>query len=377
MSHLQLSLESANFRRQKKQGKNSESIKLPFETSRIPIRNYPDHFIGGFPSDNNKSLAHIQRCQEKITENKLFGGPYILEYLNDQRRRCCRPNTIKNNYLNILLFIKYLKQTGHSCFKTINRNDVSGFVEHEQDRGLKPRSICTVLRTLYAFLGYLAEKDVVSADLLKKKLRIKVPEPLPRAIEPEDIRAFLSVIETPRDRAMFLVLLRTGMRIGELLNARVEDVHLNEKKIDIIEAAKTRTGRVVYLSDDAQTALKIWFKQHDPDIPYLFYSQRRNALGYTGARDIFVKYVKKSGLIHKGYTLHCLRHTFASELLNAGMRLECLQHLLGHECIEMTRRYARLTDITRRGEYFKAMDKIEKGAINGSYQCDSELPAVY
>jgi len=377
MNHLQVSLENAKFQHQKKQVKNSETINFPIETRRNLIRNYADHFIEEFPPDNYKSLALIQRCQEKIVENELFGGSYILEYLNDQRRRCCRPSTIKNTYLNILIFIKYLKQAGHSCLKTINRNDMGGFVEHEQDRGLKPRTIRTLLITLYAFLGYLAEKDVVSSDLLKKKLRIRLPEPLPRAIEPEDIRTFLSVIEKPRDRAMFLVLLRTGMRIGELLNTRVADIHLNEKRIDITEASKTRTGRVVYLSDDAQIALKIWLKQHDPDMPYLFYSQWRDAFRYTGARNIFVKYIIKSGLSHKGYTLHCLRHTFASELLNAGMRLECLQHLLGHECIEMTRRYARLTDITRRGEYFKAMDKIEKGAINGSYQCDSELPAVY
>jgi integrase/recombinase XerD len=52
--------------------------------------------------------------------------------------------------------------------------------------------------------------------------------------------------------------------------------------------------------------------------------------------------LNQADLAHKGYTLHCLRHTFASELLNAGMRLECLQQLLGHSSIEMTRRYARL-----------------------------------
>jgi integrase len=74
--------------------------------------------------------------------------------------------------------------------------------------------------------------------------------------------------------------------------------------------------------------------------------------------------------------LHCLRHTFASELLNAGMRLECLQQLLGHENIEMTRRYARLTDNTRREEYFNAMSKIEKGEIHGHYQFDFKLQEI-
>jgi site-specific recombinase XerD len=90
-------------------------------------------------------------------------------------------------------------------------------------------------------------------------------------------------------------------------------------------------------------------------------------LCYTSARNIFVKYIGAARLQDKGYTLHSLRHTFASELLNAGMRLECLQLLLGHREIEMTRRYARLTDKSREEEYFRAMAIIEQGGIDGVY----------
>ena len=81
---------------------------------------------------------------------------------------------------------------------------------------------------------------------------------------------------------------------------------------------------------------------------------------YTTARAGFVKCLEKADLLHKGYSLHCLRHTFATELLNAGMSLPCLQQLLGHSSIQMTLRYARLSDKTREEEYFKAMSRIEK-----------------
>jgi site-specific recombinase XerD len=77
--------------------------------------------------------------------------------------------------------------------------------------------------------------------------------------------------------------------------------------------------------------------------------------------------LSETKLQHKGYTIHSLRHTFTSELLNAGMRLECLQLLMGHSDIEMTRRYARLTDKSCEEEYFRAMGIIELGGIHGAY----------
>jgi integrase len=193
-----------------------------------------------------------------------------------------------------------------------------------------------------------------------------VPNFLPRAIAPGDVRKILAAIKETRDRALVLVLLRTGMRIGELLGLKMRDLDVREKKIHIYEGEKNCLGRVVYLSDDALMALRLWLKKRDKRKEYLFYGLRSN-LCYTAAWNIFTKYLSETRLQHKGYTIHSLRHTFASELLNAGMRLECLQLLLGHSDIEMTRRYARLTDKSREEEYFRAMVIIEQGGINGTY----------
>ena len=203
--------------------------------------------------------------------------------------------------------------------------------------------------------------------MLSRKLTIKLPEALPRAIAAGDVRQLLSVITRVRDWALLLVLLRTGMRIGELLNTKVCDVDIAEHKIMVYQAPKTSVGRVVYFSNDAKRALEAWLEERNPDTEYLFYGYGGRIMSYGGARAIFLKYLKKAGLADKGYTIHCLRHTFASELLNAGMRLECLQKLLGHTSAEITRRYARLTDKTREEEYFKAMERIERGEIDGDY----------
>ena len=276
----------------------------------------------------------------------------------------------------LTVFLSYLKERDRISLETITREDLSSFIEHEQDRGMQATTVSTRLRLLYAFLQYLVDREVARPDLLKRKLRVKVPEALPRAIDPEDIKQLLSVIKPIRDRALILGLLRTGMRIGELLATRLDAVNLREKQIIIVEAQKTRVGRVAYLSDDACKALTVWVQRRDPARERLFYGQGRQSLSYTAARMRFVKYLDQAGLTHKGYSLHSLRHTYATELLNAGMRLECLQQLLGHSSIEMTRRYARLTDNTRREEYFRAMAIIEKGDPYGHYRRHPELPPV-
>ncbi len=328
------------------------------------------------PSPGTDELNLIERCLKQLAAKELPGGPYVQDYLHDQKRRNCRPKTIHSNFTTLKLFLSYLKERGRTSLETITREDVSSFIEHEQDRGMQPNTVSTRLRLIYAFLRYLVDREVAHPDLLKRKLRVKVPEALPRALDPEDIQQLLAIIEKPRDRALILVLLRTGMRIGELLATRMSEVNLREKQIIIIEAQKTRVGRVAYLSDDACKALKAWLNQRDPAKERLFYGQGRQRLSYTAVRTRFAKYLEEAGLAHKGYSLHCLRHTCATELLNAGMRLECLQQLLGHSSIEMTRRYARLTDNTRREEYFRAMAIIEKGESHGHYHRHLELPPV-
>jgi integrase len=160
------------------------------------------------------------------------------------------------------------------------------------------------------------------------------------------------------------------MRIGELLNCKVDDVDLAEQKILIYQADKTGVGRVVYHSQDAHHALLAWLRVRNPLNGQLFYGRGGQSLCYGAARSMFNKYLHKAGLQYSGYTLHCLRHTFATDLLNARMPLECLRVLLGHSSLEITRRYARLSDKTREEQYFKAMDRILKGASDENDRCN-------
>jgi len=346
------------------------------ESASLPRSNFKPENL--FPRNHRwqkECRRGLDTVLKKLEVMNVIGKDRIEFYFRDQYRRNLRPSTLANALKSIESFMFLIQKEGKAHLEEITRQDIEGWVEHEQDRGMQASTVSMRLGTLKAFLRFLIERELLPEKLLSKKMIVKVPDALPRAMDPDDVRQLVAALEGVRDRAIILILLRTGMRIGELLNTILEDVNLKQRRIEIYEAGKTREGRVVYLSDDALEALKAWLKVRESHKTYLFYSQgkHRHSISYPAVRMMFIKYLHKAGLSHKGYTLHCLRHTCASELLNAGMRLESVQQLLGHSTIEMTRRYARLTDRTREEEYFRAMDIIERGEINGHYQLDSEL----
>ena len=309
----------------------------------------------------------IERVLEKlyfldIPEKELFET-----YLRHKWRVNHKASTISGAFTSVRFFLDFYGKSGKNDLKDIERSDLEAFIEHEQDRGLHISSVRTRTASVIAFLHFLIEQDIIPGSCLKKRIRLKLPDTLPRAINSQDMKKLLSMIDDTRDRALVLLLLRTGIRIGEALGLTMNDVDLKDRKIHLFEGEKNSMGRVVYLSNDAVFCLKHWFKRRDPERTFVFYGRGNIPICYSTARTRFVKYLKDAGLGHKGYTVHCLRHTYASELLNAGMRLEVLQQLMGHQDIEVTRRYARLTDKTREEEYFRAMAQIEKGEVDGDY----------
>jgi integrase/recombinase XerD len=328
-----------------------------------------------FTSHPEGSLAALLKILKRLSRMDLPGKDQVEAYLRQLTYGNRRPRTLYSRFGTLVLFLGMIKNNGKAYLKEITRSDVEAFIEQEQDRGIKITTIRTRLVSVLAFLRHLVEEEIVSAELFVRRIRLQLPERLPRAMDLDDLQKLLSVIRDIRDRALVLILLRTGMRIGELLNTKMADVHIKERKIEIYEGEKNHLGRVVYLSDDAILALRKWLKKRNPGEAYLFYGKNVERMSYSTARLIFRRYLEKAGLMDQAYSLHWLRHTFATELLNVGMRLECLQVLLGHRSIEETRRYARLTDKTREEEYFRAMSKIERR--NSHDRCDPELATLF
>ena len=314
------------------------------------------------PADPQSPIAH---ALSRLTKLEFPAKEHFETYLRYKARANHKPKTIESSFTSIILFLTFYGTLGKTDLKDLQRSDLEAFIEHEQDRGMHITTVKTRMACIVAFLHYLIEQELIPATALKKRIRFKLPDLLPRAMHPDDVKKLLSLIDHTRDRALILLLLRTGIRIGEALSLTLNDIDLKGRKVHLYQGEKNDQGRVVYVSNDAAFCLKRWLTLRDPE-QFIFARKEDAPICYSTARSLFKKYLIEADLDHKGYTVHSLRHTYASELLNAGMRLEVLQQLMGHQDIEMTRRYARLTDRTREEEYFRAMAKIEKGTDDGN-----------
>ena len=94
---------------------------------------------------------------------------------------------------SVMLFLDFYGKSGKRAIESIERVDLEGFIEHEQDRGLRISTVRTRLVCIIAFLHFLMEQDIVPGSVLKRGIKLKLPDVLPRAMNPADVES-LSVV---------------------------------------------------------------------------------------------------------------------------------------------------------------------------------------
>lgn len=190
-----------------------------------------------------------------------------------------------------------------------------------------------------------------------RKISIRLPKPLPRHLKDREVEKFLAIIKDPRDRAMFLLMLRCGLRV-EVARLTVDAVEYRKKQI-FVASGKGAKDRVVYLSGDAASALEAYTQRRSSKARKVFLVQKGPLTGtpisVRGIQQRIEYYAKKSGL---AVSCHRLRHTFATQLLNADADLATIQDLLGHEHITTTQRYAHVANLKVQRDYYKAMEAV-------------------
>jgi integrase len=192
---------------------------------------------------------------------------------------------------------------------------------------------------------------------------------LPRILNPDEVEALMAALRTDRDRAMAQAMLLGGLRRGEVLGLRLEDLRLGEWRVFIADG-KGGHQRLVPISPTFfATVADYMNKERPPDAPTdrLFVSlkgpRRGQPLSADGMIEIFSAARARAGLAHG--TCHELRHTCFTRLREAGMAIEAVQAQAGHRSISSTRIYLHLSIDWLAEEYRKAME-----ALGGSKEED-------
>jgi Site-specific recombinase XerD len=242
-------------------------------------------------------------------------------------------------------------------------SDIDCLIAAARSRRLAAATINGHLSMLNELFDFLREDgQMLTQPVIRRRHRLLAPTTLPKPIAEADLIAFFKVIDSIRDRLIFLLMLRCGLRVSEACSLAWDDIDLEAASVRI-NNGKGQVDRVVYIAPDVEKALQLWQARATPS-PFLFPSRRRRAapLGRGDVHWQMKKYLRLAG-IQINYSPHCLRHTFATQLLNAGVSLEVLKELMGHRSIQMTLRYTKLYETTKRQQYDQAMARIENRQI--------------
>jgi len=278
----------------------------------------------------------------------------LIRYRRALKRKNYSAHTLKS-YVNILdQFIRWLPVP----LLEVTRKEIGAYVDHLLRKRRTPKTITCHLQTIRLFFDYLINEEGIQIVNPVTRISLRLPKPLPRHLKDDQVTELFGVITDLRDRAMFMLMLRCGLRVQEVAELTVDAIEYGRKQIFVFHG-KGAKDRVVYMSEDAHSALLAYLEKRSSKAKALFLVQkgpmRGKPLSVRGIQKRIEYYARKSSL---QVSCHRLRHTMATQLLNADAGLATIQDLLGHSQITTTQRYCRVTNLKIQRDYYKAMQIV-------------------
>ena len=280
----------------------------------------------------------------------------IINYRRFLKRKNCAKGTVKN-YMNSL---KNFAIWIYLPIQEVTNQQIMEYIDYLLDKRLKAKTINNYLDSIRGFYNYLQnEENAVDCNPVKKGYCLRLGRPLPKHLRDEQVHEIFKFINSIRDQAIFMLMLRCGLRVEEVANLTLSAIDLKRGQI-LIFKGKGSKGRIVYFSKDTYDALVAYMKRRKSlKTQGLFLVEKGTYKGkeisVRGIQKRIEYYAKKSGI---KVSCHHLRHTMATQLLNAGADLEIIQDLLGHSKITTTQRYCKVSNLRVQRDYYKAMENV-------------------
>lgn len=225
---------------------------------------------------------------------------------------------------------------------------------------LSPKTINERLVAIRSFYRYLKDEEERKVNNpVVKGMALRLPKPLPRHARECELDLFFAAISKKRDRALFMLMLRCGLRVEEVANLSLDAIDYQYNQI-MVRGGKGAKDRTTYISNDAANALAAYLLIRPPTREQKIFLVEKGVykgkpISVRGIQKRVEYYSKKSGV---SISCHQLRHTMATQLLNAGADVVTIQELLGHSQIELTMRYSKLSNMKAQHDYYQAMNRI-------------------
>lgn len=280
----------------------------------------------------------------------------IAGYRRFLKRRNYSAHTVRN-YINILGHFSGWLQIP---IEKVTTKETDAYMDLLLRRRKKPKTINCHFGCIHAFYYYLIEDERMPLiNPVRKHYRLRVPRPLPKHLRDEQVATLFNKINDTRDRAMFMLMLRCGLRVEEVARLTVDAIEYRSRQLYVLNG-KGSKDRVVYLSEDAQIALEQYMKKRIRSKEKRVFLVRKGPLrgkpiSVRGIQKRIEHYAQSAGI---EVSCHQLRHTMATQLLNADADLVTIQDLLGHCKITTTQCYCRVSNLKVQRDYYKAINVV-------------------
>lgn len=293
---------------------------------------------------NNYSISSDEKLYDEINYIEL-NNKLLNQFLEDKRLFGLTEETLRQYKQTISYVLKHVDK-GVDC---ITADDIRDFFEYLMDvHKSNQTTIDNYRRNLNSFYNYCVVNGLLYKNPVVKIERVKSVRKVKLAFTEREIIYMRECISNLRDKAIFELLLSSGMRLNELATLDYKD--LNMKECSVVVHGKGNKEREVYFNELAKVSIERYLNSRTDENPALFVTLQKDGktedgrkygygrLGKGGISGVLSKLGNRSGVdkVH----CHRFRYSFATKLLRKGVSIEQIQQMLGHAEIATTQLYA-------------------------------------
>ena len=249
-------------------------------------------------------------------------------------------------------------------FNECKDNDVNKYLKYLYDKGIKTSSLNRKITSINGFYKYLYDNKFIDKNIFYNVDRPKMERKLPVYLTYIEMMNLINSIKEDEylERTIIEVIYGCGLRVSEVINIRLEDVHFEEKMVECI--GKGNKQRLVPINNIALSCIRNYIKlfrdklENKQDSHVLFLNKKGRKLTRQYVHSL-IKELAARANIKKNVSPHTLRHSFATHLLENGANLRAVQVMLGHEKITTTEIYTHLNTSKIIENYDKYFERDE------------------